>query len=99
MKWPIFKITLNRDEAPVSPERVLELSQSEIEAVRDDIIEIRASLDAVVRRAEANRKAIYRESQADAENNGQGESLVPELIKPPAPEAVKSIRTGDPVPG
>jgi len=97
MKWPVFKITLNRDAAPVSPERVLELSQNEIEAVRDDIIEIKERLDAVTRRAEANRKAIYREAQAEAENNTGTPALVPELSLPGPKAQVTTFKTGDPV--
>lgn len=79
----------------MTPERVMELSQGEIEALRERVSNLEENLDTLRRATEATRRKVYRD--LDGEANGGAIAGVAEL-KPPVSEApVKTYRTGDPV--
>jgi len=94
-KWSIER---NLEQAPLAPADVLDMSQGQIEAVRDDIVDIKERLAACERGYESMRQKVYRDSKAEPKVNGDSEALVPELVYPTAQTAKITIRTGDPVP-
>ena len=80
------------------------MSQGEIEAVRDDVLDMGKRLAIAERAIEAMRKKVYRDSKADDPDNGGASEYLTATRSPANGEGSQAVeaqvgafRTGDPV--
>jgi hypothetical protein len=89
-----WKFRIEKPSPPLTPESVLDMSQKELEGLRERMAVAEQDMVDIRRNIEAIRKKVYR----DSKGNGEGNAELAEVFKQPEPVAFNpaTIRTGDP---